>query len=102
MCSSSAAAGKLRIHVPLYTPVMHAFVVPAQAHKPRIGFEAPLVPLLMSTSILGSSVLMMSLGKLAIMRFGIVIGIVIVLYFVYGVHTAARHAGQVSQFLVLR
>lgn len=67
-----------------------------------MGFVVPLVPVLMSTSILGSAVLMMSLGRLALLRFAIVFALVLVLYFVYGVHSAARHAAGVSEVLASR
>ena len=69
---------------------------------PVVGFVVPCTPVLMSTSILGSSVLMLSLGQLALIRFGVVFGIVVLLYFVYGVHSAARHDANVSQSMADR
>lgn len=77
-------------------------MLPAQVNVPTIGFAVPLVPVLMSISILGSSVLMMSLGRTALLRFFVVFALVVILYFVYGVHSAARLEGDVTHYMAVR
>ena len=56
----------------------------------------------MSCSIFGDAFLLLSLGKLAILRFFIVLGIVMVLYIVYGVHGASRHDAQLADYVAAR
>ena len=56
----------------------------------------------MPCSIFGDAFLLLSLGKLAILRFFIVLGIVMVLYIVYGVHGASRHDAQLADYVAAR
>ena len=56
----------------------------------------------MSCSIFGDAFLLLSLGNLAIMRFFIVLGIVVALYVVYGVHGATRHDAQLADYVAAR
>ncbi|KAK9848102.1 hypothetical protein WJX84_001578 [Apatococcus fuscideae] len=73
--------------------------LPYQANWPDVGFAVPLAPLLMSCSIFGDAFLLLSLGQKAILRFFIVLGIVLVLYVVYGVHGATRHDAQLADYI---
>lgn len=73
-----------------------------QANWPDVGFAVPLAPLLMSCSIFGDAFLLLSLGQKAILRFFIVLGIVLVLYVVYGVHGATRHDAQLADYIAAR
>ena len=73
-----------------------------QANWPDKGFAVPLAPILMSCSIFGDAFLLLSLGRLAIMRFFIVLGLVVVMYIVYGVHGATWHDAQLEDYVAAR
>lgn len=61
-----------------------------QVFKPE-GFVTPLCPITCGFCIFGAIFLMASAGKDALWRFGIVIGVCIVTYLLYGVHASDRH-----------
>ena len=73
-----------------------------QANWPDNGFAVPVAPILMSCSIFGDAFLLLSLGQKAILRFFIVLGIVLLMYVVYGVHGASQHDAQLADYLAGR
>ncbi len=73
-----------------------------QANWPATGFAVPIAPVLMSSSIFGDAFLLLSLGRMAILRFFIVLAIVLILYIVYGVHGATQHDAQLADYVAAR